>query len=76
MSTSQIQATVDAISAQQIPNQFGDARYEILFKPGTYGADTPLNFRIGYYTDFAGLGALPDRCRDQRHDRCLQPVLL
>jgi hypothetical protein len=59
MSTAQIQATVDAISTQQIPNQFGDARYEILFKPGTYGADTPLNMRIGYYTDFAGLGALP-----------------
>jgi hypothetical protein len=59
MSTSQIQATVDAISTQQIPNQFGDQRYEIAFKPGTYGADVPLNFRIGYYMDFAGLGALP-----------------
>ena len=59
MSTSQIKTIVDAIATQQIPNQFGDARYEILFKPGTYGADTPLNFRIGYYTDFAGLGALP-----------------
>jgi hypothetical protein len=59
MPTSQIQATVDAISTQQIPNQFGNQRYEIAFKPGTYGADTPLNFRIGYYTDFAGLGALP-----------------
>jgi hypothetical protein len=59
MPTSQIQATVDAISTQQIPNQFGNQRYEIAFKPGTYGADTPLNFRIGYYMDFAGLGALP-----------------
>jgi hypothetical protein len=59
MSTSQIQTIVDAISTQQIPNQFGNGRYEILFKPGAYGADTPLNFRIGYYTDFAGLGALP-----------------
>jgi hypothetical protein len=59
MSTSQIQATVDAISTQQISNQFGDARYEILFKPGTYGAGTPINFQIGYYTDVAGLGALP-----------------
>jgi hypothetical protein len=59
MSTAQIQATVDAISTQQIPDSFGNGRYEIAFKPGVYGADQPLNFRIGYYTDFAGLGALP-----------------
>ncbi len=59
MSTSQIQATFDGISAQQIPNQFGNARYEILVKPGTYGADAPLNVTLGYYTDVAGLGALP-----------------
>jgi hypothetical protein len=59
MSTAQIQATVDAISTQQIPDSFGTGRYEIAFKPGVYGADTPLNFRSGYYMDFAGLGALP-----------------
>jgi hypothetical protein len=62
MSTSQIKTIVDGISTQQIPNQFGDARYEILFKPGTYGTATtggPLNFQVGYYTDVAGLGALP-----------------
>ncbi len=59
MSTSAIKTLVDGISTQQIPSQFGTGRYEILFKPGTYGADTPLNLRIGYYTDFAGLGALP-----------------
>src|SRR5450756_1750847 len=59
MSTSQIKTIVDGISTQQIPSQFGTGRYEILFKPGTYGADTPLNLRIGYYTDVAGLGALP-----------------
>ena len=59
MSTSQIQATVDAISTLQIPDSFGNGRYEIAFKPGVYGADKPLNFRIGYYMDFAGLGALP-----------------
>jgi hypothetical protein len=59
MPTSQIKTIVDAIATQQIPNQFGDARYEILFKPGTYGADKALNFRLGYYTDFAGLGPLP-----------------
>jgi len=59
MPTSQIQATVDAIAAAQDPDQFGNGRYEILFKPGEYGADTPLNFQVGYYTDVAGLGALP-----------------
>ena len=60
MSTSQIKTIVDGIATQQIPSQFGTGRYEILFKPGTYGADTPLNLRIGYYTDVAGLGALPN----------------
>ena len=56
----EIRATVDAISAQQIPNQFGSERYALLFKPGTYGTPTdPLNFQVGYYTSVAGLGRLP-----------------
>jgi Pectate lyase superfamily protein len=60
MPTSQIQATVDAIAAQQVPNQFGSQRYALLFKPGTYGtAANPLNFQVGYYTSVAGLGASP-----------------
>ena len=60
MPTSQIQATVDAIAAQQVPNQFGTQRYALLFKPGTYGtAADPLNFQVGYYTSVAGLGASP-----------------
>ena len=60
MPTSQIQATVDAIAAQQVPNQFGTQRYALLFKPGTYGtAENPLNFQVGYYTSVAGLGASP-----------------
>jgi hypothetical protein len=50
MPQSEIQATVDAIANQQIPNQFGTQRYALLFMPGTYGsADTPLNFQVGYY---------------------------
>ena len=61
MPQSQIQQTVDAIAAQQVPNQFGTQRYALLFKPGTYGtAADPLNFQVGYYTDVAGLGASPD----------------
>jgi hypothetical protein len=60
MPVSQIQATVDAIAGQQVPNQFGPQRYALLFKPGTYGSATnPLNFQVGYYTDVAGLGASP-----------------
>jgi hypothetical protein len=60
MPLSQIQSTVDAISAQQLSNQFGTQRYALLFMPGTYGSSTdPLNFQVGYYTQVAGLGALP-----------------
>src|SRR5450759_3351912 len=60
MSTSQIKTIVDGIASQQISSQFGTGRYAVLFKPGTYGASAaPLNFQIGYYTDVAGLGALP-----------------
>ncbi|HLZ29173.1 MAG TPA: adenylyl cyclase [Chloroflexota bacterium] len=61
MSTAAIQATVDAIGAQQISNQFGPQRYALLFKPGTYGSTAaPLNFDIGYYTAVAGLGLSPN----------------
>jgi len=57
---SQIQATVDTIATQQIPNQFGTQRYALLFEPGTYGSSaTPLNFQVGYYTSVAGLGVSP-----------------
>src|SRR5690349_90247 len=38
MSTSQIQARVDAIAAQQVDAEFGPGRYALLFKPGTYGS--------------------------------------
>jgi hypothetical protein len=61
MSTSTIQATVDAISGQQVSNEFGTQRYALLFMPGTYGsAAAPLNFQVGYYTEVAGLGASPN----------------
>jgi hypothetical protein len=60
MPQSEIQATVDAIATQQIPNQFGTQRYALLFEPGTYGsASDPLTFQVGYYTEVAGLGAEP-----------------
>ena len=60
MPLSQIQATVNAVATQQVPNQFGTQRYALLFEPGTYGsAATPLNFQVGYYTSVAGLGSSP-----------------
>ncbi|QNE48498.1 adenylyl cyclase [Glaciihabitans sp. INWT7] len=60
MPQSQIQATVNAIAAQQVDNEMGTARFALLFKPGVYGtvAD-PLVFQVGYYTEVAGLGVSP-----------------
>lgn len=60
MATADIQAQLDAIATQMVPNQFGPERYALLFKPGTYGtAAEPLWFQVGYYTEVAGLGAAP-----------------
>jgi hypothetical protein len=60
MPQSEIQATVNSIATQQVPNQFGTQRYALFFEPGTYGsAADPLNFQVGYYTEVAGLGAEP-----------------
>jgi hypothetical protein len=61
MPQSVIQATVDAVAAQQVSNQFGTQRYALLFEPGTYGSSSnPLNFQVGYYTAVAGLGQSPN----------------
>src|SRR4051812_28326979 len=61
MPVSQIQATADAIYAQQVNNEMGTNRYALLFKPGVYGtAAQPLQIKVGYYTEVAGLGAAPD----------------
>ncbi len=60
MAQATIQADLDAISNVQVPNQFGSQRNAILFEPGTYGsAADPLVFQVGYYTEVAGLGAMP-----------------
>jgi len=74
MPTSQIQATVDAIANQQLSNQFGEQRYALLFKPGTYGSAASPHLPVGYYTSVAGLGALPTDGRDPTPHRCLKPV--
>jgi hypothetical protein len=57
-----IQADLNAIAAQQVPvtSQFGSQRYAVFFEPGTYGsAGDPLVFQVGYYTQVAGLGVMP-----------------
>ena len=60
MPVSQIQAALDATHALQVDNEMGSERYAFLFKPGTYGTDAqPLQIKVGYYTEIAGLGASP-----------------
>ncbi len=78
MSTSDIQAKVDAVANQMVDNEFGTQRYALLFKPGTYGSTaTPLTFQVGYYTEVAGLGASPTDVTINGHidvyNRCLTP---
>jgi hypothetical protein len=78
MSTTEIQARVDAIAAQQVDDEMGSGRYALLFEPGTYGsAAQPLTFQVGYYTEVAGLGASPNDVTINGHvdvyNRCLTP---
>ncbi|WP_460628997.1 adenylyl cyclase [Intrasporangium mesophilum] len=78
MSVAQIKASADAIYNQQVDNEMGSGRYTLLFKPGTYGtAQDPLMLRVGYYTEVAGLGALPTDVVINGHvdvyNRCLAP---
>jgi hypothetical protein len=59
-SAASIAAQANAIAATQDTNQFGTARYELLFLPGTYGSvAAPLDFQVGYYTSVEGLGQNP-----------------
>lgn len=78
MPTADIQATADAIYAQQVDDEMGPNRYALLFKPGVYGsAAEPLILKVGYYTEIAGLGALPTDVVINGHvdvyNRCLAP---
>jgi hypothetical protein len=73
---SEIQATVDAIHAQQVDDEMGTNRYLLLFEPGVYGSATePLQMKVGYYTEVAGLGASPSDVtingKIEVYNRCL-----
>jgi hypothetical protein len=77
MPVAQIQATVDAIHARQVDNEMGTDRYALLFKPGRYGTSAePLQMKVGYYTEVAGLGASPADVvingKVEVYNRCLE----
>jgi hypothetical protein len=76
MPVEQIQATLDAAHARQVDAEMGTARQAFLFAPGTYGtAEHPLQLKVGYYTEVAGLGASPDDVvingKVEVYNRCL-----
>src|SRR3954453_19423349 len=76
MPVSQIQATVDAIHAQQVDAEMGTNRYALLFEPGVYGTpQQPLQMKVGYYREVAGLGASPSDVtingKIEVYNRCL-----
>ncbi|TPG41269.1 adenylyl cyclase [Sphingomonas koreensis] len=50
-----VQRQVDTIFHQQERAHFADARYAVLLKPGRYALDV----NVGFFTQVAGLGALP-----------------
>jgi uncharacterized protein involved in high-affinity Fe2+ transport len=57
-----IQSELNTIANDQVGNQFGTARYALLFEPGTYGSTAdPLTFQVGFYTSVAGLGQNPSQ---------------
>jgi hypothetical protein len=78
MPGSEIQAILDATHAAQVDNEMGSERYAFLFEPGTYGtAENPLQIKVGYYTEIAGLGASPSDVvingKVEVYNRCLAP---
>jgi hypothetical protein len=57
----QIRSELDALHAQQVDAEMSTARKAVYFLPGQYGsAADPLQVKVGYYTEIAGLGASPD----------------
>jgi len=51
-----VQRRLDAIFAAMERGEFSEERHAILFKPGHYACDV----NVGFYTQVAGLGPLPD----------------
>ncbi|NEA33561.1 RICIN domain-containing protein [Streptomyces sp. SID13031] len=55
MAQSTIQNKLNSVFSQQETNQYGEQRYALLFKPGTYN----VNANVGFFTQVAGLGLTP-----------------
>lgn len=73
----EVQATLDALADAQVDAEMSTARHSVLFLPGAYGtADVPLQARVGYYTEVAGLGASPHDVditgKIEVYNRCLE----
>jgi hypothetical protein len=64
-SAADIQSRLNTIFATQHTNQFGQQRYAVLFKPGSYSADV----NMGFFTQVAGLGISPDDVTINGHVR-------
>ena len=76
MPVAQIRKRADAIWQQQVDAEMSGQRWSLLFKPGTYGTATePLQIKVGYYTEVAGLGASPSDVvingKVEVYNRCL-----
>jgi hypothetical protein len=63
MSASTIQSKLTSVFNAQVSNQFGNARYALLFKPGSYNVDA----NVGFFTQVAGLGLSPDQVTINGH---------
>jgi hypothetical protein len=78
MTTAQVQGAFDDLYYRQVHNEMGSERYSIFFLPGVYGSTSdPLYLKIGYYTEVAGLGALPGDVlingKVEVYNRCFVP---
>src|SRR5215218_2043779 len=72
----EVQAMLDDLADAQVDAEMSTARHSVLFLPGAYGsAERPLQARVGYYTEIAGLGASPDAVditgKIEVYNRCL-----
>lgn len=73
----EIQAELDALHAQQVDAEMSTNRQAVYFLPGQYGsAEDPLQVKVGYYTEIAGLGASPEEVTVhgavEVYNRCLE----
>jgi hypothetical protein len=76
MPVAEIRDRAERIWEQQVDAEMSSERWSLLFLPGTYGtAAEPLQLKVGYYTEVAGLGADPSDVvingKVEVYNRCL-----